>query len=124
MAKKLQRGLGRGLGALLGEDVVAEAAQEAEQARQAQQAKAEEAAKAAEPVDAVRMLPIGLIDPNLEQPRRRFDEAALEMLRDLDVPILLNADLGHLPPAMPFAAGALAQIAAQDGRMTLKTSFT
>ena len=53
-----------------------------------------------------------------------FDEAALEMLRDLDVPILLNADLGHLPPAMPFAAGALAQIAAQDGRMTLKTSFT
>lgn len=80
MAKKLQRGLGRGLGALLGEDVVAEAAQEAEQARQAQQAKAEEAAKAAEPVDAVRMLPIGLIDPNLEQPRRRFDEAALNDL--------------------------------------------
>ena len=29
MAKKIQRGLGRGLGALLGEDVVAEAAQEA-----------------------------------------------------------------------------------------------
>ena len=70
MAKKIQRGLGRGLGALLGEDVVAEAAQEAEQAKQAQQA----------PADAVRMLPIHLIDPNLEQPRRRFDEAALNEL--------------------------------------------
>ena len=77
MAKKLQRGLGRGLGALLGEDVVAEAAQEA---RQAEQAKNEAAQPAAEPVDAVRMLPIGLIDPNLEQPRRRFDEAALNDL--------------------------------------------
>ena len=70
MAKKIQRGLGRGLGALLGEDVVAEAAQEAEQAKQAGQA----------PADAVRMLPIHLIDPNLEQPRRRFDEAALNEL--------------------------------------------
>ena len=54
MAKKIQRGLGRGLGALLGEDVVAEAAAEAE------------AAKASEGVEAVRMLPIGQIDPNRE----------------------------------------------------------
>ena len=77
MAKKLQRGLGRGLGALLGEDVVAEAAQEP---REAQQARQQAVKQAAEPVDAVRMLPIGLIDPNLEQPRRRFDEAALNDL--------------------------------------------
>jgi len=70
MAKKIQRGLGRGLGALLGDDVVAEAAQEAQQ----------EAAQGAEPVDAVRMLPIGQIDPNREQPRRSFDEAALKEL--------------------------------------------
>ena len=65
MAKKLQRGLGKGLGALLGEDVVAEAAQ-----AEAAQGKA----------DAVRMLPIGQIDPNRDQPRRRFDEAALNEL--------------------------------------------
>ena len=69
MAKKLQRGLGRGLGALLGEDVVAEAQQEEAQA-----------AQPAEPVDAVRLLPIGQIDPNREQPRRSFDEAALNEL--------------------------------------------
>ncbi len=69
MAKKIQRGLGRGLGALLGEDVVAEAQQE--QAQPAQPA---------EQVDAVRMLPIGQIDPNREQPRRTFDEAALNEL--------------------------------------------
>ena len=63
-AKKIQRGLGKGLGALLGEDVMAESA--AESAR--------------ESADAVRMLPIRLIDPNRDQPRRAFDEAALKEL--------------------------------------------
>ena len=66
MAKKNPRGLGRGLGALLG-DAVEEA--------QAQAAPAEQA-----PVDEVRLLPIGQIDPNREQPRRTFDEAALQEL--------------------------------------------
>ena len=70
MAKKIQRGLGRGLGALLGEDVVAEAAQEAQA----------ESQQPAGSVDAVRMLPIGQIDPNRDQPRRSFDENALKEL--------------------------------------------
>ena len=77
MAKRVQRGLGRGLGALLG-DVVDEApAREPAQARPA-----EPAAKRAPaaPVDEVRMLPIRLIDPNREQPRRSFDEEALKEL--------------------------------------------
>ena len=65
MAKKVQRGLGRGLGALLGDDVESAAApQSAEQTA----------------VDEVRMLPIHLIDPNREQPRRSFDEGALNDL--------------------------------------------
>ena len=65
MAKKVQRGLGRGLGALLGDDVESAAApQPAEQTA----------------VDEVSMLPIHLIDPNREQPRRSFDEGALNDL--------------------------------------------
>lgn len=67
MAKKVQRGLGRGLGALLGDDVVQQAAAEAQPEMKAG-------------ADEVRMLPIRLIDPNREQPRRSFDEAALEEL--------------------------------------------
>ena len=70
MAKKLQRGLGRGLGALLGEDVIAAPPEPA----------VNEAATAEDGADVVRMLPIGLIDPNREQPRRSFDEAALNEL--------------------------------------------
>ena len=56
--KKPQRGLGRGLGALLGEDVVAEEKRP----------------------DEVLSLPIRLIDPNRNQPRRTFDESALKEL--------------------------------------------
>ncbi len=70
MPKKVQRGLGRGLGALLG-DVVEEAAARPEP-------RMEPSAQA--PEDAVRMLPIRLIDPNREQPRRSFDEDALKEL--------------------------------------------
>jgi len=67
MAKKVQRGLGRGLGALLGDDVVQEKAPET-------------AAISRENADAVCMLPIRLVDPNADQPRRSFDEAALQDL--------------------------------------------
>ena len=69
MAKKVQRGLGRGLGALLGDDVM-------EQTAAAPEVKAPAEAMQ----DAVRMLPIRLIDPNRDQPRRSFDEDALREL--------------------------------------------
>ena len=69
-AKKVQRGLGRGLGALLGDDVVAE--QPA--------APVEQPAPPAREVDEVKLLPITDIDPNRDQPRRSFDETALAEL--------------------------------------------
>ena len=60
--KKPQRALGRGLGALLGDDVVASAAEEKRAA------------------DEVMRLPIHLVDPNREQPRRDFEQGALDEL--------------------------------------------
>ena len=71
MAKKVQRGLGRGLGALLG-DAVAETP--------AVQAPEASPAEPQTPVDEVKLVPIRLIDPNRDQPRRSFDEAALNEL--------------------------------------------
>ena len=50
-----------------------------------------------------------------------FDDAAADVLGDLNVPILLNADLGHLPPMMPFISGAVAKVEARDGAMALQT---
>lgn len=68
MAKKMQRGLGRGLGALLGDDVIESQVSEAAEK------------PSSEVQDEVRKLDIRLIDPNKDQPRRTFDEAALNEL--------------------------------------------
>lgn len=37
-------------------------------------------------------------------------EAIIDILNDLNVPIIMNADLGHLGPSMPIRCGALANI--------------
>lgn len=71
MAKR--QGLGRGLDALLGGMI--------EDQPTAEQLPVESAGAEREPAkDAVVMLRLGDIDPNREQPRKRFDEAALEEL--------------------------------------------
>ncbi len=95
MAKKVQRGLGRGLGALLGDDVIE------------QENKQEEAAQTG---DAVRMLPIRLVDPNSEQPRRSFDEDAL---KELAASI---ASVGVIQPIIVCAVGERYQIIAGERR--------
>ena len=98
MAKKVQRGLGRGLGALLGEDVVAAApaaAPEAEPARAA---------------DEVCMLPIRMVDPNRDQPRRSFDENAL---KELAASI---AAVGVIQPIIVCPTGERYQIIAGERR--------
>lgn len=58
MAAKEKKGLGTGLGALFGEDIFEEEAQE------------------------IMTLPITKVEPRKEQPRERFDEAALEELSE------------------------------------------
>ena len=63
MPKKAPRGLGKGLGALLGDAVEQEPIQEESSAG-----------------ERVQMLPILKIDPNRSQPRRSFDETALNEL--------------------------------------------
>ena len=99
MAKKVQRGLGRGLGALLGDDVVEQPA-----------AAPEVKAPAEETQDAVRMLPIRLIDPNRDQPRRSFDEDAL---RDLAASI---ESVGVIQPIIVAESGERYSIIAGERR--------
>ena len=75
MAKK---GLGKGLGAIFGEDVVKENKEETEK-----KAKAE--AKAAEEMNEkgrILMLKLDLVQPNKEQPRKTFDEEKINELAE------------------------------------------
>ena len=92
--KKPQRsGLGRGLGALLGDDVVAAAAAEEEKK-----------------TDEVMQLPVRMVDPNREQPRRAFDE---EALRELSQSI---AAVGVLQPIIVCKEGERYSIVAGERR--------
>ena len=67
MAKK---GLGKGLGAIFGEDVVKESKEELEKAKAKRAAAAEEI----DEKGRILMLKLDLIQPNKEQPRKTFDE--------------------------------------------------
>ncbi len=58
-----------------------------------------------------------------------FDEEILGMdrinavtgvLEHYGVPIVLDADLGHLPPSMPLISGAYADVSAADGEMSVR----
>ena len=77
MAKK---GLGKGLGAIFGEDVVKENKEETEK-----KAKAKAEAKEAEEMDEkgrILMLKLDLVQPNKEQPRKTFDEEKINELAE------------------------------------------
>lgn len=59
----------------------------------------------------------------------RYDETQLgldrlgavtDVLGGLDVPMVLDADLGHLPPMLPIAAGALGRVRASGNALELE----
>ena len=41
-------------------------------------------------------------------------------LDHFNVPVLLDVDLGHLPPAMPIISGAMAEVTAKSGSLAIK----
>ena len=47
-------------------------------------------------------------------------EAVLGVLGDLDVPFLMDVDIGHLPPMMPLVVGARAEVRSRGSRVTVK----
>ena len=49
--------------------------------------------------------------------------AVIEPLRGLNVPIVMDADLGHLPPALPLVTGALAELRATRDELAVELSF-
>ena len=46
--------------------------------------------------------------------------AVTGVLERFGVPIILDADLGHLPPSMPLISGACADVSAADGEMSVR----
>lgn len=46
--------------------------------------------------------------------------AVTGILKELGVPYLMDTDLGHLPPAIPYISGAIAEVTAEAGKMTVR----
>ena len=52
-----------------------------------------------------------------------FDEAVKEALKDLKIPIITGADIGHVAPQMAILSGAVLEITSEKGKGTVKTYF-
>ncbi|UXI02623.1 S66 peptidase family protein [Photobacterium sp. TY1-4] len=51
------------------------------------------------------------------------DEALFQALADLPVPVIYDADIGHLPPNLTLVNGAYAQLRVEGGLATLKQTL-
>ena len=82
MAKRT--GLGKGLGAIFGDEVMESAAEEQEAKHQAKSKSAQEPEKKEEETDMGKelMVKVTAIEPNREQPRKDFNEEAMEELAE------------------------------------------
>ncbi len=50
-------------------------------------------------------------------------EAVLPTVRKHKVPVVMDADIGHLPPMMPLVCGSIAQVNAEENQMTVQMEF-
>lgn len=110
MAKK---GLGKGLGAIFGEDIIKESEDAAAARRKggaASEAGAASEGKAEGEIGKELMIKIALIEPNKEQPRRNFDE---EQLAELAESIKRH---GVLQPLLVQKKGAFYELIAGERR--------
>ena len=52
-----------------------------------------------------------------------FDEACLDALGKLNIPIITDADIGHVPPQLAMVNGAILKITSEHGKGTVETVF-
>ncbi len=49
------------------------------------------------------------------------EDAILEVLGNENIPIILNADIGHIPPQLAIVNGAILKITSKDKKGTIET---
>ena len=50
-----------------------------------------------------------------------FNDTVKEALQDLEIPIICDADIGHVKPQLAIVNGAILEITSQNGKGTVKT---
>ena len=62
--------------------------------------------------------------PDANQPEHlSYVEALESVLGDLDIPVVYDADIGHVPPQMTLINGSLAEVTCENGRGSIKQNF-
>ena len=51
------------------------------------------------------------------------EQAILDAIGDLDLPIITGADIGHVPPQLAITQGAILKVTSQNGKGTVQTYF-
>ena len=52
-----------------------------------------------------------------------YNDANLEVLKDLKIPIVVDCDIGHLPPQIPIVSGSILEVNSSNGKGTIKCIF-
>jgi len=52
-----------------------------------------------------------------------FNETVKEVLGDLNIPIICDADIGHVSPQLAIVNGAILKITSENGKGIVKTSL-
>lgn len=52
-----------------------------------------------------------------------FEQAIKDSFKDSDIPIILDADIGHVPPQMPIVNGSILDVTCENGEGIIKTFF-
>lgn len=52
-----------------------------------------------------------------------YKDAINDAIGDLNIPIILDADIGHLAPQIPIVTGAILEITSENGKGTIKNIF-
>lgn len=101
-----RKGLGKGLGAIFGDDVVKESQEEQAKAKAAATGRKQEAEKKGGEL----MVKVGLLEPNSGQPRKSFDQEQLQELADS------IKNYGVLQPLLVQKKGSFYEIIAGERR--------
>jgi len=52
-----------------------------------------------------------------------YKESIIDSLGDLNIPIIMDCDIGHLAPQIPIVMGGIVEIYSKDGKGTIKNLF-
>ena len=50
-------------------------------------------------------------------------QAVLGMVGSLNVPVIMDVDLGHLPPMMPLVEGSLAAVTVEGNELSIEMKY-